>query len=199
MGLTRKEKKEQTRAALVRATLDALLDLGPARLTTGKIAQRAGVAQPTFYVHFSGIEEALDAVADEVEAGLRRRLGDSRKNLVVGGPYDMIRHAFEVSVRTLLREPRLTALFLRYRRDPSTPLGRRFKAMLERNRDSLLRDLRALGMTDDMVGNLEVHAHLMTGMTLTIVEGLLDGTLTDEEACFDTLTRVTMGANRVNH
>jgi len=194
MALSRKASKERTRKKLVKATLKVLLKHGNADLTTGRIAEETGVAQPTFYVHFGSMDEALREAADLVEGRLNQRLRDGRKTLELGSPREIIRQAFKVSIDAMVKEAELTRLFLRHRRDPNTPLGRRFQEMYKRSREDLLRDLKAIGMTDEMVQNLKVHAHLIAGMTLTVVEGLLDKTLTDPEACYDGITRMALGA-----
>ena len=140
------------------------------------------------------MDDALRAAADLVEERLNKRLRESRKTLQIGSPRETIRQAFKVSIDAMVKEAELTRLFLRHRRDPSTPLGRRFQQMYERSREDLLRDLKMIGMTDEMVQNLQVHAHLITGMTLTVAEGLLDKTLSDPEACYDGITRMALGA-----
>ena len=66
---TRKASKERTRQKLVQATLKILHKQGPTALTTGRIAQAAGVAQPTFYVHFKGMDDAVGEAAEHVANG----------------------------------------------------------------------------------------------------------------------------------
>jgi len=194
MALSRKASKERTHKKLIKATLKVLLREGPADLTTGRIAEEAGVAQPTFYVHFADMDQALSEAADWVEERLNTNLREGRKNLKLGSPYETIRNAFQISVESMVKDSRLTSLFLRHRRDTSTPLGRRFRKMHERAREELLRDLKAIGMTNEMVPDLGVHAHLVVGMTLSMVEALIDKELQDPEACYDSLARMALGA-----
>ncbi|WP_209313808.1 TetR family transcriptional regulator [Blastococcus sp. TF02A_35] len=55
----RERKKQGTRAALARATLDLAVEHGLAAVTVEQIAARAGVSYRTFFNYFSGKEEAL--------------------------------------------------------------------------------------------------------------------------------------------
>ena len=53
-----------TRHRLLRAATELLAEQGYERLTTGRVAERAGVAQPTFYVHFSDLDYTTDINTD---------------------------------------------------------------------------------------------------------------------------------------
>jgi AcrR family transcriptional regulator len=55
----RERKKQDTRAALARATLELAAEHGVAAVTVEQIAARAGVSYRTFFNYFSGKEEAL--------------------------------------------------------------------------------------------------------------------------------------------
>ena len=64
--MSRQINKERTRLRLLEAILKTIQRFGHGTLTTGRIAQLAGVAQPTFYVHFRSMDQALEQVADWV-------------------------------------------------------------------------------------------------------------------------------------
>lgn len=55
----RERKKQDTRAALAKATLELAVEHGLAAVTVEQIAARAGVSYRTFFNYFSGKEEAL--------------------------------------------------------------------------------------------------------------------------------------------
>jgi AcrR family transcriptional regulator len=57
--LTRAEQRDNTRRAILAATVDCLVDDGYAALTTRRIAERAGVAQSTLMHHFETRESLL--------------------------------------------------------------------------------------------------------------------------------------------
>ena len=56
----------RSRSAILGAMLALLGEQPFARLTVAQICLRADVARPTFYLHFSGKEEALLSFMDEV-------------------------------------------------------------------------------------------------------------------------------------
>ncbi|MBU8898002.1 TetR/AcrR family transcriptional regulator [Corallococcus sp. H22C18031201] len=61
---TQQERRETTRRKLLDATIETLVELGYARLTTVEVAKRAGVSQGALFSHFDTKEELL-AVAVE--------------------------------------------------------------------------------------------------------------------------------------
>ncbi|MBW2585868.1 MAG: TetR/AcrR family transcriptional regulator [Deltaproteobacteria bacterium] len=58
--MSRQSNKERTRYRLLQAVLKTIQRHGHGTLTTGRVAQLAGVAQPTFYVHFRSMDQALE-------------------------------------------------------------------------------------------------------------------------------------------
>ncbi|NGM19409.1 helix-turn-helix transcriptional regulator [Roseomonas stagni] len=73
---TQEERREETRARLLRATVEALRDQGLTRMTTPDIARRAGVSRGALTYHFASREDLLvDSIAwllDQATAGLRK-------------------------------------------------------------------------------------------------------------------------------
>lgn len=66
--LSREESKAQTRARILEATLHTLVEEGVLGFSINKVAKRAGIAQPSFYVHFANLDELFAAVTDEAQA-----------------------------------------------------------------------------------------------------------------------------------
>ncbi|MBW2685396.1 MAG: TetR/AcrR family transcriptional regulator [Deltaproteobacteria bacterium] len=64
--MSRQINKERTRHRLLQAVLKTIQRYGYGTLTTGRVAELAGVAQPTFYVHFRSMDQALEQVAEWV-------------------------------------------------------------------------------------------------------------------------------------
>ena len=62
--LSREETKLITRRRLLDGAALVLRAEGFEKLTTSRVAREAGVAQPTFYVHFRDMNELLHALAD---------------------------------------------------------------------------------------------------------------------------------------
>lgn len=193
MATPRKVNKERTRTKLIEATLQVLHEQGPGALTTGRIAQAAGLAQPTFYVHFADMEDALTQAASAVEERLLSSLRRYRSDLQVTQPEETLRDVFRATIRALLIEPNLTQLYLRHRHDVDSPLGRRFREWTDRGRRDLERDLKGLGLA---LPNLDAHAEAVVGMTLGVVEALIDGRLADREQAIEALVHITSASLR---
>src|SRR4051812_29144600 len=68
--LTRAERRDATRLALVDAAIECLAEDGYASLTTRRIAQRAGVAQSTLMHHFATREALLVEAVTHLAAKL---------------------------------------------------------------------------------------------------------------------------------
>ncbi|MGI5125739.1 TetR/AcrR family transcriptional regulator [Pseudonocardia sp. CA-107938] len=80
MSGLRARKRRETRDALARAARSLALEVGPANVRVGDIADRAGVAPRTYNGYFSSREEAICALhadrADRIAAALRARPAD---------------------------------------------------------------------------------------------------------------------------
>ncbi len=56
---TRQASKEQTRQRLIQAAHKLILEKGLAGLTMNQISRKAGIAQPSFYNHYSALSELI--------------------------------------------------------------------------------------------------------------------------------------------
>ena len=65
-------KGSKTRQRLIDSTLEIVRTEGPAGLTTGKIANAAGIQQPGFYAHFKNVDACLKAAADQLAERMRQ-------------------------------------------------------------------------------------------------------------------------------
>ncbi|ACL56542.1 TetR/AcrR family transcriptional regulator [Methylobacterium nodulans] len=72
---TQEQRTAETRARLIAATLDLLMERGYARTTTAEIAERAGVTRGALNHHFTGKD---DLVVHSVEHQLRTSTGEIR-------------------------------------------------------------------------------------------------------------------------
>lgn len=189
--LTRKQAKQRTRRRLIEAVLDHVRHCGVKGLTTGKVADRAGIAQSSFYVHFSDMDEALRAAADLVGAELRTIIRAARSAMDFSNPETAFMTAYGGAIDALLRERAFTELLLSHRRDPSSPLAAALRRVLDDARADLAEDLRASTYDPSFVADAALYADLMVGMTLTTVEGLIDGRITDRDAAVRSMARMT--------
>ncbi|SNR59900.1 TetR/AcrR family transcriptional regulator [Blastococcus mobilis] len=73
---TQAERRAGTRTALLRATVEALVELGYARTTTQEVQRRAGVSRGALTHHFTSKAElmlaAMDHLYEEFSASVRR-------------------------------------------------------------------------------------------------------------------------------
>ncbi|MFD2093294.1 TetR/AcrR family transcriptional regulator [Blastococcus deserti] len=77
---TQAERRAATRAALVRATVESLVELGYARTTTQEVQRRAGVSRGALTHHFTSKAElvlaAVDHLYEEFSASVRQAAVD---------------------------------------------------------------------------------------------------------------------------
>jgi len=116
---TQQERRDATRLKLLDATLECLMELGYARLTTLAVAQRADVSQGALFKHFptkagllgAAIEHLFPRLIDEYRAGF---------NGLPAAPEERIAEAIERLWRIYQRPELLAAieLYVAARTDP---------------------------------------------------------------------------------
>jgi AcrR family transcriptional regulator len=188
--LTRRESTELTRRRLIDGAIEILRQEGVAAATTGRIASAAGLKQPSFYVHFADRDEILHAAAVEIGQRMIAKLEGELSGIDAADARRSIRAAHAAIVDTFLGEPELTRIFLRHRTDDSTVLGRAFRRLLDEARGQLANSLLRHGIAVPRP-TAEVYVELQVATVLGMLEGLLDGRLTDRAAAVDAVARVT--------
>lgn len=196
---TRSERKAATRGRLISAALEIVRERGPGALTTTELTRAAGIAQPSFYVHFDNVDDCLSAAAEEAGQRITDLLKTARAEALARvGTADALEGALDATLDVLLSEPALVDVFLQHRRDPSSALGARLRDVFERARADLLSDLRAaadaLGLPDELRAAIPVTAELLIAQTLAVVEGHIDGRLTDRALSVRVLSHFTATA-----
>jgi AcrR family transcriptional regulator len=79
--LTRSERKEATRQAILDAALRLSIDTGLAGLSLRSVAKEVGIVPTAFYRHFASIEELGGALVSQAFASLRQVLRDIRQDM----------------------------------------------------------------------------------------------------------------------
>lgn len=79
-SVTRQERKQRTRQALVDAALELLADRSFSRLSLREVTKKAGIVPTAFYRHFSSMDELGRALVDEVMRTLRAMIRQARRN-----------------------------------------------------------------------------------------------------------------------
>jgi AcrR family transcriptional regulator len=105
---TQQERRERTRAALLDATVDCLVDLGYARTTVQEICRRAGLSRGAQQHHFTTKAELMVAAVEHLVTRLREQITDSL--VLPPGPervseaIDLLWHGFSGKLSTAALE-----------------------------------------------------------------------------------------------
>lgn len=78
--VSRAERKQRTRQALLESTLDLLKDRSFASLSLREVAKAAGIVPTAFYRHFASLDELGVALVEQSMRTLRLMIRDGRRN-----------------------------------------------------------------------------------------------------------------------
>lgn len=175
--MSRQMNKERTRRRLLQAILKTIHRHGYGALTTGRVAQLAGVAQPTFYVHFRSMDQALEQVADWVAEELGPSF-DRRGAVETDRAADVLQEAVAQCTRALVSDRKVAEVFLRSRRDQTSPLGLRWTLLTGNLRDRMGQIVFQI-RPDIAPSDAALHADLLVGAVFALAEAELDGRVED--------------------
>lgn len=185
----RKEAKERTRQRLIQAIVELLDEGGAGALTTVRITQRAGVAQPTFYVHFTDVEQGVGVAAEEMARRIFEMLSHVRSR--PEGERLTLRAALRGVLEAMLADRRMARIFLGHRRDVRSPFGQRFGEILLGARGLVVDEARRAG-----AARPEAVAMLVIALFIGALEGLLDGRVTTIDDVLDDMVHAMSGMIR---
>jgi TetR/AcrR family transcriptional regulator, fatty acid biosynthesis regulator len=195
----RRGKQGETRARLIRVTIELLRGEGLSALTTSRITKAAGIAQPGFYAHFKNVDELVRTAVLEVLEEMRRRSSETRRAAFQRLQHyedltniALMRAAYEDGLNLLLGDPTFAELILRYRRDPSL-LGGLMREAIGHAREDIFEDIwrtaQAFGFRSEHHSQVAFWAEQILALYLTAAEALLDGRFEDRDAIIDAITR----------
>lgn len=185
--MSRQINKERTRRRLLQAILKTIHRYGYGALTTGRVAELAGVAQPTFYVHFRSMDQALEQVAEWVAEELSPGFdAGTASELERAG--EVLEKAVLKCTRSLVHDRKVTEVFLRSRRDETSALGRRWIALTDGLRERM-RQIVVQVRPDIAASDAALHAELLVSIVFGLSEAFLDGRV-------ENLERATAVASR---
>ncbi len=197
-ALTREESKLITRRRLLEAAAKILREAGSAALSASAVAREAGIAQPTFYVHFKDKDDLLRTLAREKIDAMRRPLQQARRELVAGqGGLEALQRTFRLPLEALVEHPELFRLYVQQFHDPGSPFGAQARELRRELETDLVEDLRALGVPASTAAErqrLDMMAAGMIDLTQTLALGYIDGRYNDLDTIVDMLTRFALGA-----
>lgn len=194
--LSREASKRQTRQRLLDAGLALLAEEGAEALTTGKVAKRAGMAQPTFYVHFKDMDALLQALAVDQVGGLRSKLRQLRQqiNRADSVPMELVRETYRAPLSLLVKQRGdLLRLLMAEMHRPHTTLGRAARQLVDEVINDLFEDATTLGLGGAMPPErLKLLCEGMIMLTIHYGLGLIEGRHQDMEMVVDVLTQQTI-------
>jgi len=201
-ALTRDEAKAITRRRLVEAAVRLVSGSGGRALTASAVAREAGVAQPTFYVHFRDLDDLLRAVAEIQIDELRREFQKARSRIELealarGDRTEALRNAFRVPLQTIVSRPVAFRVYVQERPHGDTELGRHCRQIDEELRRDLVEDLARL---DRFTGRgrgpeeLNMLADGLISLTEALGLGILDGRYANLERAVEILVDFARGA-----
>ncbi len=186
-GMSRQMNKERTRRRLLQAILKTIHRYGYGALTTGRVAQLAGVAQPTFYVHFRSMDQALEQVAEWVAAELSPAL-DVDASAEVDRAAEVLEEAVLKCTQSLVHDRKVAEVFLSNRRNQTSALGKRWSILTAGLRDRM-REIVSSVRPDIAAADASLHADLLVSIIFGLAEAHLDGRV-------ENLERATAVASR---
>lgn len=204
--LSREEAKFITRMRLLKGALHLLTREGYASLTASKVSRVAGIAQPSFYVHFRDKDDLLETLAREKFGTLRASLRDTRARLAIQGESAWlqslsfiagIRETFRISLDALLADPELFRLYVGERNEPNSPLGRYARELAADLHRELVEDLVRIGApvsTEEQREHLEMAACGMISLTENLGMELLNGRFRNRDRILDMLVTFALSA-----
>lgn len=191
-GMSRQINKERTRHRLLQAILRTIQRYGHGSLTTGRVAELAGMAQPTFYVHFRSMDQALEQVAEWVAAELNPGL-IPEVSAELDRAADVLQEAVRRCTRSLVRDRRVAEVFLSNRRDQTSALGRRWTLLTGSLRERM-REIVVQVRPDISSSDAALHAELLVSIVYGLAEAHLDGRVDDLDRAAATASRAIVAS-----
>lgn len=178
--MTRGEKKERTRRAILDAALRLSEETGLSGLSLRQVAKEVGIVPTAFYRHFASIDELGLALVEESFASLRAMIRDVRR----GSP--SLEQIVDSSVQVLdehVRGQRAHFSFIARERSGGSAVLRQAVrhefALFERE---LATDLARLPMEHWSAEDLQVLAHLIVVAMVAVAEEMLESPERERDA-----------------
>jgi len=194
--LTREESKSITRARLLDAAGKILAERGYGALSASAVARAAGIAQPTFYVHFRDKDDLVRTLGEGQIGALRARLREARQRIIAGAGVEAVRETFRVPLETWIQHPSLLRLWTQEMHQPGSPVGAMARQLRDEVHRDLVDDLARFGLPAATPADRErlgMIAEAMIAQTEALALGHLDGRYRDVDAIVDVLTRFAIG------
>ncbi|MGH3876953.1 MAG: TetR family transcriptional regulator [Actinophytocola sp.] len=172
--VSRQERKQRTRQALLDAALELLADRGFGNLSLREVTKRVGIVPTAFYRHFTSMDELGVALVEEAMRTLRRMIRAARSDPASS------HHLIRASVRTLYEHVRGNEdhfrFVIRERYSGTGPVSRAIGVELRLFSSELAIDLaRFEYLREWSTEDLHMMADLIVTAMLATVTDLLEG------------------------
>jgi TetR/AcrR family transcriptional regulator, fatty acid biosynthesis regulator len=192
-------KRSERIGELLEAAARLVREHGYGGLSISAVAREAGIAQPTFYVHFADKDELVRTLSVEKVEAIRRPLKEARAKIALGHGIDAVRESFRLPLARFLEQPDLFRLYLQEMHQPQSPFGEQARKLQRELEADLIDDLVALGVPATSAAErerLHLTAEGMISLTQTMGLAFLQGRHRELEAVIDVLTLFAVGAIR---
>jgi AcrR family transcriptional regulator len=170
-----------TRRRLIEATLEILSQEGSSALTTGRVAECAGIVQSGFYKHFPNMDACLTEALSPIQAAVRDDIATRRRAWFASEPEGSssaagARHYAE-NLAFVVEHPTLSEIAVR-RRFETGPVGELMRSFADGLVEDLVDDLlprhpKRRGRTAR--AECETAARVILGAVYAAIECLLEG------------------------
>lgn len=180
VSVSRRERKQRTRADLLQAALRLLKEKSFSSLSLREVSREAGVVPTAFYRHFTSMEELGLALVEESFRTLRQMLRSARAET---NPDQIIRSSVEILVRHV-HENRLHFRFIaRERFGGVSALRQAIRTEIRLFSSELATDLaRFPYLSAWSTEDLQMMAGLMVNLMVSTTEEILDVPIANAEA-----------------
>jgi AcrR family transcriptional regulator len=171
--ITRQERKQRTRQALLDAALELLAEQSFSSLSLRQVTRAAGVVPTAFYRHFEDMQELGLALIDESFRTLRAMLREARAD---PRTYEhMIRNSIEILVVYVHEHDTHFRFIARERYGGMATLRRAIRSEIRLFASDLATDLARLPYLERWSGeDLQLLAGLMVNTMVATAEAILD-------------------------
>lgn len=174
-GFSRAEKKEQTRQALLDATIDLVDDRSFGSLSLREVARGAGIVPTAFYRHFASMEDLGVTLVEDSMRVLRRALREGRRDLASRG-MPTARESLNILLRHVRADEAKFRFLIREQHGGVAEVRRAISTELRLFSRELAIDLaRIPALARWEAEDLEIAADMFVTIMMTAVAELLDG------------------------
>ncbi|WP_347956625.1 TetR family transcriptional regulator [Gordonia aichiensis] len=174
-GGSRAEKKEQTRQALLDATIDLVDDRSFGSISLREVARGAGIVPTAFYRHFASMEDLGVTLVEDAMRVLRGALREARRDLA-GRGMPTARDSLSTLLKKVHADESKFRFLIREQHGGVAEVRRAIGTELRLFSRELAIDLaRVPALAEWGPEDLEVAADLIVTIMMTTVAELLDG------------------------